>query len=547
MRRALASVATLGLLGTFLLAVILGVMVATGTVNAVVAVALVVLVNLAVLLFRPRLNDFIYGWLYDLEWITLEELRRRSPRSVEVIEEVTAEYGYDAPRVGVIPDRNPTAFTYGSARYNARVVFTEGCEEFLDDDELASVVAHELGHVTSRDFVVMTVANTIVQVLYLLAIYSRRIAAAGQSSSNRRGNAAAPLFAVAALSYLLWYVGEYAVLFLSRVREYAADGFSAAYTHPDDLSNALVKIALGIVTTEDSPELARATRNIGIMSVAESKEKGVLYYTAREFGDRAPLLQAFLFDLHSPWATLLELGSTHPLTGKRVRALSREEGATAFDFEEIERRFEVDRWRLYVEFLRDLAVVALPTLLAVGYPLGYLGLAVTGTVELDLVLLVGGWPAVVGLAMLARALYRYPPGEAEATTVVELLGDVYASPVRGRRARLEGELIGRGQAGYRFSEDLLFRDDTGLMYLKYDSWLPLLGDLLFAVRRVPGLIGERVAVEGWYLRGTTTWLGLRSIDTDDERIRGFVNLGSVVAGLLLLVLGAALLGFRFLA
>ena len=39
---------------------------------------------------------------------------------------------------------------------------------------------------------------------------------------------------------------------------------AAEYTNPDDLPMALVKTALGIVTSVDDPELHRATRNIGI-------------------------------------------------------------------------------------------------------------------------------------------------------------------------------------------------------------------------------------------------------------------------------------------
>ena len=73
-------------------------------------------------------------------------LRKGGYEDYEVIEEVTAEYGYSKPKLGIIDDGNPNAFTYGSARFNARIVVTEGLFEFLEDDELASVVAHELGH-----------------------------------------------------------------------------------------------------------------------------------------------------------------------------------------------------------------------------------------------------------------------------------------------------------------------------------------------------------------------------------------------------------------
>lgn len=546
MRRAFATVLTLGLLSSFVFAVVVGLMLAFGTLSLPVAVALVVLFNFGMLLVSPRVNDFVYRWLYDMEWVDLQEFRRRSPASARVIEDVTAEYGYDTPKLGLIADRNPNAFTYGSARFNARVVLTEGCFEYLDDEEVASVVAHELGHVTSRDFIIMTLANTLVQVLYLVAVYAWRFGAAtggGGGSGDGRNRAAPILFGVAVLAYVLWFFGEYMVLYLSRVREYAADGFAARWSHPDALSSALVKVAYGIVTSEDSPELAKATRNIGIMDVANSRDDGLIYHNVREAGgDEDLLLRSFLYDLKNPWARVLELNSTHPLTGKRVRALSGMEGARRFDFDDILSRFETDRGRMYRNFFTDVGMLALPGLLAVGYPLLYLGAVFADAVAFSWLFLIGGWLAAFGVGQVALALYKYPRDASEPTTVIEALADPYASPVRGKPVKFGGELIGRGQAGYRFSEDLMFQDRTGLMYLKYESWLPLLGNVLFALRRVPELIGEDVEVEGWFLRGTGPWVGMRRLRHGDERIRGFIHYGGLVSGALLLVVGLAVVG-----
>lgn len=203
------------------------------------------------------------------------DLSRRTPRKVARLRRChrggNSGIRLQEPKLGYIDDRNPNAFTYGSGRFNARIVLTEGCFEFLDDEETASVVAHELVHITSRDFIIMTIANTIVQVLYLVAVNAWRVASTTGSAKNR---AASALYAVAALAYVFWFFGEYAVLYLSRVREYAADRFGAEYTHPDALSSALVKIAYGIVMSEDSPELSKTTRNIGLMNVQSRKMTG---------------------------------------------------------------------------------------------------------------------------------------------------------------------------------------------------------------------------------------------------------------------------------
>jgi len=180
-------------------------------------------------------------------------------------------------------------------------------------------------------------------------------------------------------------------------------------------------------------------------------------------------------------------------------------------------------------------------LLAIGFPTAYLASIAADVIGFSLFTLVGGWLLGVGIATLVGAFYRYPTGEPEETAVLDLLTDIYASPVDGDRVKLTGELVGRGTAGYRFSEDLMFQDETGLMYLKYDSWLPLLGDFLFSVREVPDLVGDSVTVEGWYFRATSPWMGLRRLDTGERTLKGFIHLGSFVGAGIALLLGVVVL------
>jgi hypothetical protein len=215
--------------------------------------------------------------------------------------------------------------------------------------------------------------------------------------------------------------------------------------------------------------------------------------------------------------------------------------AQRFDFDDIPRRFPVDRGRLYRQFVRDVAVLGLPALVAIGYPLAYLAGVVLADLTFAPGVLIGGWLVAVGISLVVKTRYKYPGGEAEETTVLELLADPYASPVRGDRVALDGELIGRGQAGYRFSADLMFKDSTGMIYINYESWLPLLGNFLFSIRNVPELIGERVEVEGWYLRGMSPWIGMSHLDADEESIRGFIHYGGLISGGLLTVIGLVVL------
>src|SRR5690606_12275705 len=122
----------------------------------------------------------------------------------------------------IIPDRNPTAFTYGLLRSNARIVLTAGLFEFLNEDEARSVVAHELGHIVNRDFLVMTIAGLLVQILYV--IYSSLMRRQNSGARSRDKNNA--VF-IALAAYAMYLLGTYILLYLSRTREYLADAFAA--------------------------------------------------------------------------------------------------------------------------------------------------------------------------------------------------------------------------------------------------------------------------------------------------------------------------------
>ena len=73
------------------------------------------------------------------------------------------------------------------------------------------------------------------------------------------------------IAYIFYVIGNYALLYLSRVREYFADKFSAEHTDPNDLAQALIKIALGILATPENNRLVESTKHIGIANVAMSE------------------------------------------------------------------------------------------------------------------------------------------------------------------------------------------------------------------------------------------------------------------------------------
>ncbi len=546
---ALASGVTISLLFGIVLVLILGITLISGSDNPIaglgMAVAIAVVFNLVVFFLAPFIMDMTQHWLYKTRWVSLEEIARRSPETSAVIRRICAEKQIKQPRLGIIDDENPTAFTYGSLPNSARLVVSQGLFTYLDDDEVATVYAHELGHIVHWDFAVMTLAATMVQIVYLIYVTAIRMGRGG-GDSKLKDAATAVSFA----AYVFYIVGTYLMLYLSRTREYFADQFAAETTgNPNALSRALVKIAYGIIevgerSTEPS-RLVEGTRALGIYDAKAATSTGTAY---RISSSPNQVGRVFLWDMFNPWGWWMELNSTHPLTGKRVRALStyaEQLGLeTEFDMARVVADGKhLDQGKLYGNFALDVVLYAAET---IGFFAGLvLGFAIASSSGNSMWFISS--PLVgLGAGILIKALVTFPDySRAEATSVLELMSDPYASPLRGKPAKLNGDLIGRGDAGYVFGSDLKMQDRSGMMYLHYSSRFGPIGNFLFGMKRVKNLIGMKVETLGWFRRGVAPWVDLIQLKTDSGTIvNSYHRFWSFLLGGGAIILGLVLLALR---
>jgi len=515
-----ASLITFGILVGMVIGCVLAAMVAAGEVNLTVAIGLTIVINLLIWLISPWLSDLTLRWFNQLEFLDDAAVKERYPGIHQLIHQVAADYRFKAPRIGFIPDRNPTAFTYGLLRSNARIVVTQGIFEFLSEEEQRAVVAHELGHIINRDFILMTMAGMLVQILY--QIYAA-LARSQRSSSSKEGNKLAIIGFVALIGY---YIGIYLLLYLSRTREYLADAFSANRVEPRHLASALVKIAYGIVAIEDTEatqSLLRSTRHLGVIDVKNARYTGLLAEST--VANPGAAAEAMLFDTYNPWAALVQLNSTHPLTGRRVAHLgeiarTKGQGFADYDVEAAAARVHLDRAKLWGQFLAELLLLAAPLLF---------GLVVS---------LLGAWqlaPAAIALGVLATLPLRYPFGTPKAATVMALMGDPGASPVRGQPVRLEGKAIGRVSPGFIAGEDVIFQDRTGLMAVDFRSMLGLIGNLFAGWKRMPKHLDQAGEATGWFRRSMGGYLILLELNTNAGALRAKPFFWQVVLSLIVIV------------
>jgi heat shock protein HtpX len=242
----------------------------------------------------------------------------------------------------------------------------------------------------------MTMAGMLVQILY--QIYAALVRTS-RGGGDRKGYRAA----VGLLALLFYYIGIYLVLYLSRTRKDLADAFSANKVEPRHLASALIKIAYGIVAIEDTEatqSLLRSTRHLGVIDVKNARYTGLLAAGAAA--------EAMLFDTYNPWAALIQLNSTHPLTGRRVAHLgeiarAKGQGFADYDVEAAAAHVHLDRGKLWGQFLGELLLLVAPLLF---------GLVVLGAWQLA--------PAAIALGVRATLPLRYPFRTPKPATVMAL-------------------------------------------------------------------------------------------------------------------------------
>ncbi|HID09609.1 TPA: hypothetical protein EYP13_05240 [Candidatus Micrarchaeota archaeon] len=413
----------------------------------------------------------------------------------------------------------------------------------MEPDERRAVIAHELGHIVHYDFAVMAVATTLLQILYEVYVWTRNIGGMRKKTHEeklkemkrarkRDKGGFVPLLIIALVSYVFYIIGRYIVLYLSRVREYYADEFAAKKTSPMALASALVKVAYGIVEAPDDYEsrrLLRSTETLGIMNERVARA-GVAF---SEIIRRDPyrLGKVVAWDLYSPWAFILELGSTHPLTGKRIVRLLEMAGRPVHVP-------KPDVGKMYRQFAADIlsysAYIVFPV---IGIIVAALIVStMTNKSTQGIMEFFGGIMMGLGAALYFRKTYKYPGGEAKYTTIAKLLEDPYASPMRGKRVVLNGKVVGRGIPNQLFCEDVIVKDSTGIITANYESPLLSFGNLFFAVTKVDSLIGKDVRIEGWYFRGVAPRIDLHRI-TNGETIESCPYNIPLYSGIALFLLG----------
>src|SRR5215469_7772196 len=127
------------------------------------------------------------------------------------------------PKLWVTPDLSPNAFATGRNPTHTSVAVTSGILQVMKDDELAAVLAHELGHVKNRDILISSVAATLASAITFLAQMAMWFGGSQRGTGRRTHSPMGGLLMI----FLAPMAAGLIRMAISRTREFSADATSA--------------------------------------------------------------------------------------------------------------------------------------------------------------------------------------------------------------------------------------------------------------------------------------------------------------------------------
>ncbi len=199
--------------------------------------------------FAVGMNFYSY-WFSDKQVLSMTNARPAKREEFfdfyTVTENLSIAAGMPMPKLYVIEDPAPNAFSTGRDEKHAVVCATTGLLSMMTRPELEGVIAHELSHIQNRDILLMTVAVVLAGFVAIIADIFLRMSfwGGGRNRDNNGGGWGIVLLVFGLVAIILAPIAAQLIeLAISRRREYLADASGALLTrYPEGLASALQKL-----------------------------------------------------------------------------------------------------------------------------------------------------------------------------------------------------------------------------------------------------------------------------------------------------------------
>ena len=242
------------------------------------------------LLFAAATNLFSY-WNSDKLVLSMHQAQevdeRSAPELFAIVRELAQRAGLRMPRMYLMDSPQPNAFATGRNPQHSAVCATTGLLNTLSRQEVAGVIAHELGHVRNHDTLTMTITATIAGAISMLAQL-------GMFFGGRRDNNSGLGVVGSLLMLVLAPIAAMIVqMAISRTREYAADNFGGRVSgRPDALASALIKISnMAEAVPNDTAEAHPTTAPLFIINPLSGRGMDNLFSTHPSTANRIAALE----------------------------------------------------------------------------------------------------------------------------------------------------------------------------------------------------------------------------------------------------------------
>lgn len=163
---------------------------------------------------------------------------RSDPALYHMVEQLAANAKLPMPKVYISENPQPNAFATGRDPEHGAVCVTTGLMERCSREELAGVIAHELGHIRNRDTLIMTIVAVVAGAIGMLANMAMFMGGGHDRERNPLG-----IVGVVLVMFLAPIAAMLVQSAISRSREYEADKAGAEISgKPQWLADALGQI-----------------------------------------------------------------------------------------------------------------------------------------------------------------------------------------------------------------------------------------------------------------------------------------------------------------